>query len=483
LVEILIAILILGVGLASLATLFPIGLLRLRDAARSTRSAYLMESAAADLAARGLLTNSSFNYADQFNLNYNFSPWYWVLSGNNVNLSYPHNWSPLTQDTAFYGDDPRDPNARGANSPNSGGYGLPFAYDPLWRYQTVGPNGTNGYYLDPINRTTLEARFGAGLGFLQPDPSHDGNPPSAHGLQRITNFNRPYVLNNNQVVPIMPVANGVPNIFVSPEDVVWVENLASSTFSPVLPDMTLAKDLSGNPTSINDWRYSWMFTGQQNNSSATSSFEGNIVIFESRPFGITAPSFIPNPPAPGPSGGTFQVYQVAGETVVEAIFGYSTKVASYGGTYGFGVSADRAVLLRWYASEPDPVVRVGDWIADVTYERNAFAVVSRFQNFQQYTGPNGTPIQNVFGGLQNPYDNGEWDNLPAQRCYWYRVQKVVPATADSALGAGFRSMVVYVDRSLQARTVLSGTGQPSVLNAALICPSVVNVIPQTIFTK
>ena len=28
------------------------------------------------------------------------------------------------------------------------------------------------------------------------------------------------------------------------------------------------------------------------------------------------------------------------------------------------------VLLRWYASVPDPVVKVGDWIADVTYERN-----------------------------------------------------------------------------------------------------------------
>ena len=53
LTEILIAILILAVGLASLATLFPLGLLRLRDAARSTRSAYLTESAACDVTARG----------------------------------------------------------------------------------------------------------------------------------------------------------------------------------------------------------------------------------------------------------------------------------------------------------------------------------------------------------------------------------------------------------------------------------------------
>ena len=41
LTEILISILIMGVGLVSLATLFPIGLLRLREAQRQTRSAYL----------------------------------------------------------------------------------------------------------------------------------------------------------------------------------------------------------------------------------------------------------------------------------------------------------------------------------------------------------------------------------------------------------------------------------------------------------
>ena len=59
LTEILISILILGVGLVSLATLFPIGLLRLREAQRQTRSAYLFESATADVAARGLL-NTQF---------------------------------------------------------------------------------------------------------------------------------------------------------------------------------------------------------------------------------------------------------------------------------------------------------------------------------------------------------------------------------------------------------------------------------------
>ena len=96
-----------------------------------------------------------------------------------------------------------------------------------------------------------------------------------------------------------------------------------------------------------------------------STFDGNIVIFENRPFAIESPT------PPNAANGNFQSYEVEGETVVEAIWGYSTKVLSAIGGAGYGVSADRSVLLRWYNSQNDPVVKVGDWIADVTYERNA----------------------------------------------------------------------------------------------------------------
>jgi type II secretory pathway pseudopilin PulG len=472
LTEILIAILILGVGLTSVATLFPLGLLRMREAARATRSAYLTESAAADLAAHGLLTNSSFSIADQYNFNNGLTPWYSVL----VQGSYV-SWNPLTQDAAAPGDYPQDGSNLGITATS---YGLPFAYDPLWRYQTANLQstyGTQGYYLNDTG--ALEARFGAGIGFIQPDPS-DAGVPTAHGIQRLSNFNRPFATVAGTTSPIMPIANNVPAIFVSPEDVVWVENVASSAYSPVLPDMSLATDLQNYPTSVNDWHYSWMFTGAQNNGSANSSFDGNIVIFENRPFGIT------NTSATAPFAiGNFQSYQVDGEIVVEGVWGYSNSnnLSSYsGGAPGFGVNADRAVLLRWSNTQPDPVVKVGDWIADVTYERQASVVGSRFMGFPQYT-TSGTLIQNgPTGGLQNPFNYAEWDNLPAQRCFWYRVQKVNPVTVDGTL-ANARSMVVYVDRSLQARTPLNGSGQPYSVNAALIAPNVVNVIPQTIFTK
>ena len=55
---------ILGIGLVSLATLFPIGLLRLRDATRYTRSALLLQTAAADASSRGLFYGPSFQYAE-----------------------------------------------------------------------------------------------------------------------------------------------------------------------------------------------------------------------------------------------------------------------------------------------------------------------------------------------------------------------------------------------------------------------------------
>jgi type II secretory pathway pseudopilin PulG len=474
LTEILIAIMIMGVGLVSLATLFPIGLLRLRDANRWSRSAILTQSAGADATARGLLSSPSFFSADSLNYFVNTqNPPYWYATAN----SGPYN--PLTQDTpSYYGDwlntnnTPPYVGAKAWNGENfnvtppntlPAGGGLPFAYDPLWRYQTVNPSNTQangnsnppgGYYMGDTG--VFEARFGYGVPFIRPDSSGGGSVASAWGLQRLTNFNRPTV---------MPTANSVPSIFVSPEDTVWVEAVASNSFSPVLPDLSI----SGSSTTTNDWRYTWMFTGQLVSANNNSCFDGNIVIFENRPFGISTPGVLPN------SQGGILDYQVDGETVVEAIFGYSTNVN--GG--GYGIAADRAVLLRWSAQMPDPVVRAGDWIADVTYERSQLIVQNRW-----WAG-------NTFAtGSANPNNNGEWDNLPAQRCFWYQVQKANPASPDAALGAGHRSMMVYVNQSLRARTTLDSNGnpidsngKPGGLNAALIAPNVVNVIPITVFAR
>ncbi len=489
LTEILISILILGVGLVSLATLFPIGLLRLREAQRQTRSAYLFESATADAAARGLFSTNSFAIADTLNINNNpniqFPVWFPAnLPVNNPMPSFPNGYDPLTQDSAYYG--PYNPYNAAAPDPTMGvsvlqsaGYGLPFAYDPLWRAQTVWQNQT-GVYPDWANALLLpvgmpEARFASGIGsLLRLETDGVTTTPSAHGLQRLTNFNRPaYTTPAGVFIPaVMPAASQVPQIFVSPEDIVWQGSTTSSIwpfgapqttlsgqFSPVLPDLGLTQQNSLQiPVPTQDWRFTWMITAQQTNTFNAASFDGNIVVFENRQFGIDPTTL-----------------QVAGETVYEGVFGYSNKVIAPLNSmtgFGYGAGADRTVLIRWSASQADPIVKVGDWIADVTYERSQLYVNQRF----------------TAAAVPNPLNNGEWDNLPAQRCFWYQVQKVTPAGPDpnsKLLGGPYRSMVVHVNRQLDARTLLQsdGFGTPVYQNAVLICPSVVNVIPQMFFVR
>ena len=211
-----------------------------------------------------------------------------------------------------------------------------------------------------------------------PDDNDGNGPPSAYGLQRLTNFNRPGYYNTagTYIQPVMPAANFVPNIFVSPEDIVWQEATNTNNVytiggatgpgatyvlsppSPVVPDLNTPSSL-GQPNY--DWRFSWMITAQQNNASNGASFDGNIVVFENRPFALDQISV----------SGT-SVYQAAGETVVEGVFGYSKKIVTplRATAYGYGAGADQTVLIRWNGSaQADPVVKVGDFIADVTYER------------------------------------------------------------------------------------------------------------------
>jgi hypothetical protein len=66
LTEILISILIMGIGLVSLASLFPVGLERMRQGQRNTRSALLKPAAVAYIDAKLLLSKGRFDS----------TPWY-----------------------------------------------------------------------------------------------------------------------------------------------------------------------------------------------------------------------------------------------------------------------------------------------------------------------------------------------------------------------------------------------------------------------
>jgi hypothetical protein len=457
LTEILISILILGVGVTSLAVLFPIGLERLRRAQRLSRGAYLAESAAADLGARNLLAKGSF-YQSPF-----YAPWYQTAAG--------AFYDPWIVDTPAYGVDPRALPPAGPGAARVVGPGLPVAYDPLWR-------AVIGIYPDPFGKNTPEARFGAGYdsstgnSFIRPDPTDKG-APGANGLQRLSNFRAappgtvpqpalgaPLLFNPISATQVLQNYSNAIQTFVSPEDVLFqdpkgVYTDTYGTGNQIINPNPTAPDLNtGGGATVSDWRYSYLFTGQQVDTSNGTVFDGDIVICENRQFAIEK--------VPTPFGG--QAFRVEGETVVEAVWGYTSTPAKPLTTIGFGsTAASRSVVLRWPTAQADPDVRVGGWIADVTYERNQSIVASRYP----------TP----------PYP------YAVQRCYWYQVTKKSDATDDPGFAGDslpYRRMTVWVSTPLRAQSLLDFTAKPAApvhTEAALIMPSVVNVYPRTVYTR
>lgn len=326
LTEILISILIMGIGMISLATLFPLGLLRIEQAQNYSRSALLQESAFDDLEARNLLFEPSFQ-----------ATWY----GTFYPLS-PFLYDPSDPTAPTVGAPPPFGNGNGTMGVlRTYGDGLPVAYDPLWRavvgYPPLVASAPAG---------TPEARFASGVGFLRSDPV-DNSAASAYGLQRLTNL------------PLTTAGVGLAgDIFTSPDDIVFQTAGATlNTFAgegaAVLPDLSNLNNLAG-PQVMTDWVYTWMFTGKQSDVSNAKVYDGDIVVRRNRPFSL---DMVVSPL----DGNTYP--QAAGEEVFEAIFGYGN---------------DRSVLLRWPAGMADPKVRSGGWIADVTYERYQLTSNNRF---------------------------------------------------------------------------------------------------------
>ena len=467
LTEILIAILIMGVGLISLATLFPLGLIRLREATRQGRAGTTFESAADDIDARALLYKPSFHntwygFRDPFVQDSFPDGTYAVVSGNAVvgsgviasgSVTLPANNVGLTS-------------------------GLPICYDPLWRSltgivpilpfppSTTNPPGTpqpagttyfdqtldikNSYVVNFENPTIGEARFGAGVfGFgtapvypyLRDDPTNPSGTsivPSAHGLQRVTNFipwsslgltpQYGFTSTNLALAANLQPADVSGNVFTSIDDIVFnstdgqvkvldsTGNIISSA-SPLLPDMS-----SGGPQA--DYRFTWFFTGRQTDANGNGGqFTGEIVVCDGRPFGFD--------PLPGQTN----AFTPAGETVVEAVYGYRGN--------------PKAVQLRWKNTLADPPLRAGGWIADTTYERYSVTYQSRVLN----------------------------SSSSFARCNWYQIAKRIDPTDDLDF-PGYRSTVVTLTSPVRATTSLGSTGLPIHVNVALIMPSVINVFPR-----
>lgn len=446
LTEILIAIMIMGIGLVSVATLFPLGLVRLRDAARSNRSALLSATAKGELAGRNLLGWDRFRRAPYYQADptsgtpflYGFiDPWIQDSAPTGAPFPVPPANPFFTPRGVYRGfgldGQPHNPFTHPSQPPLFGP-GLPVAYDPIWRRETgIVPNAN---YVN-------DGRFAVGViaggpNYLGRNDPGDGNPPSAFGLQRLTNF--PFGFPGQNFV--------IDRTFVSPDDIVYQTAGTSAVVgsgSPVVPDLSLAGGLPSQ-----DFNFSWLFTGQRMDAFSASLYTGDVVVCHNRPL-ILDPS----------------TQLAIGERVVEGIFGYSLSIQSipgYPANAGYSVGDDRVVLLRWPAGTPDPEIRVGSWIADVTYERFHSVDETRFR---------------FPGGIA-----ARAGEHPGQRCHWYRVVKTnaVDVVQIPSGGATFRQTTVVIDSPVKAKTLLAPgvDGTSYHMNAALIMPSVVNVFPVTI---
>ena len=419
LTEILISILIMGVGLISLATLFPLGMVRLRAAQQQNRSALLAESATADLSARNLLFKPSF-----------LASWY-------------PSFDPFTNDPIAGG---------GGLTSSAFGPGLPICYDPLWWYE-VGPNVVPGSTIKP---STTAARFGAGIvgtsSFFRTDPDGQGSP-SGYGLQRLTNFFtttgwafvNPETTFVSQDDPVMQNSDATPEILSGPVT-------GQSALSGVVPQFFPASN--GQPGGFrNDFRYTWLFTGYQVGSADGTSFVGDVVVMDSRPFGYG--------PVTSPASNA-QLNLADGEIPLEAIFGYSANTG--GAAVGFGVAADRTVLLRWQTAMPDPEIKVGSWIADVTYERNGTLSNTRVASM-------------AAAAVRRSIRSSGATGIRSRRS-----RRCRPTSSDSDV-AGYRRIVVTVNTPVKARTLLNAGGTAVNINVALFMPSVVNTFQRTIFVR
>jgi hypothetical protein len=496
LTEILISILIMAIGLVSLATLFPLGLLRLREAQRFERSTLLAETAASDISAQGFLNRNQFIFSGLYSPQTAFSQ----IANPNVNLPGGYLfYDPFVQDfpppaggtftvggvtfltpNAVYRGYGLDASKHPVHQPLITGPGLPVAFDPLWwaalNLQEGNSNVGAAYPGSSLFAGTMALRFASGIDFLRNDPNPTGNAhvrASAWGLQRITSL--PFLDLTRQTgttadnFEFLASLGRAGDVFSSHDDPVLLTDASlnedkgaadttQTVGNPVLPYL----DASGS--TLYDWSYTWMFTGQRSDVSDYTVYDGNIVVFHNRPFGLEQVH-------PSQVNGTITV--PAGERVVEAVFSYGGTTVPVGGTWGYSLN-NRVVLLRWPATEPDPEVRVGGWIADVTYEINSA------ENGNPGTGTAGRFFDPTIGGIEQ---------YSGQRCYWYRVARKTEAKGEVAgqdsppVAANYRRMILTLDAPVRAQTQVDSTGAPFHINAAFLSPYVVNVFPKTFYSR
>ena len=434
LTEILISILILGVGLVSLATLFPIGLLRLREAQRQTRSAYLFQSATADVAARGLLNSNSFIVRRSAATPRTGSPWYYSVMSRHARIQPTDpGHARIRRPTPFaVNPDARPHISVGAAAASSGGYGLPFAYDPLWRYYRPGilsrpdrpdhcprPDSRRDHSdqqrvelltaAGPVGQRPRQRLWLAAAHELQPADDDARRPswcPPSSSLPRTWSGKSPPTPTTRW--PSWAVAVGTP--------------------STVVPDLSIAHEQPG-PADVS--AHQRLAVLLDDHGPAEQLGQRRRVRGEHRR--LREPAVLDRQWRGGRRDRGRRRVRGQQQRLAPQATGRATAPAPTGPCCCAGTQPSPTPSSRSATGSPTSPTSASQKL-----------VHSRF--YSAYNGP---------GGVPNPLNNGEWDNLPAQRCFWYQVQKVTPAQSDPTLRAAtFRSMTVYVNRTLDAKTLL-----------------------------
>lgn len=453
--EVLIAIMILGIGMTSLMTLFPIGLMKIREARRNNRASLMADNVASDMKTRDLLNRYSFaaTYAASGQTGASlFDVWsadYSALNNGDWTDNYRLDSTISTQTDT--------------------GFGIPVVccYDPLFWSQMAATTSPVPVFQKTVQQNSPNSvlvqdayRFGRAFGtdIRQTNPS-DGANYSAKGLPRVTNIWPLWAVPTDPPTPSSGAITQVAAIFSSQDDPVFpdFENesnvISGKRQNPILPILYQSQF---GPYFDNDWDFSWIFTGM---SKDRNVFQGDMVIYNKRQFGVQKDN----------SG---NVVGINGERVIEAIFGHGQIHPTLNQGYSLGNSR-KVVLILPKDDGSEPVeIKIGQWIADVTYENNLQLTISRFIDANEDSVP----------------DVGN----PGQRCHWYRiVQKSevsIPKDIDPGLEAEIDStkydaIVVTVDRPVISKTYLKRSGKglaPLHINAALIAPEVVAVFPITL---
>ena len=406
----------MGVGLISLATLFPLGLVRLREATRNSRSGLAFETAADDMDARDLLFKPSFPQT-----------WYgtrdpFVQDVDVHRAEHQRRASPRrhARRTARY---PANDHPGSCQRPAGllrpalavGHRGLAArhagaAHDPTLDFQPATPPR-------PTRPGSATGLLGGDRAFLRNDPATAATP-SAHGLQRLTNFipwssdaslTRQYplhLLNNLDSPTLAAAGRGGRRLHLARRHRLQPEPAGRGSTrhpSPVLPDMS-AESATG-PAPQADYRYTWFFTGRQ------ARRRGQRDPVRRRHRRLRQPPVRLRPARPAPASNA-----PAGETVVEAIFGYRRQrrhpLPTGNAAVGYAPVATGPSCSAGPTTMPDPEVRVGGWIADVTYERQRRTT---YASRSDRTGAH-----------------------PFARCHWYQIAKRTDPEPDADV-AGART--------------------------------------------